>query len=262
LADKLTFEVARLSTDRSRVRWLSANPDKRRTELALLAYSPVWMGVVTAIMFGVDLSRWGDLEHLALGFGLALPPWVIGLRGRGYARRFILIVTLHSFIQNYFGSRMFFDVFGMEYHFRVSAPWIWNGTPAFLYLLTVAYFATYYVLLGIGWRAFRSRFPGAGPTVRVLVRGLLCYAVAFAETATMANETLSAYFRYRDAGWVMRWGSIGYGILFFVTLPQLADLDEEGPSAQPWPRLVRDALAANLIVLILYELYGFAMRAL
>jgi hypothetical protein len=245
------------------VRWLSPNPDKQWTERTLLAYSPVWMGLVALVMFSGLLGRWGDFQLMALGLGMALGPFAMALsEGRPHARRYVLIVTLHAFVQVYFGSKLFFDAFGMEYHFRVSPRWIWNGSPLFLYFMTVAYFATYYVLMGIGWRAFTRARPQASRLERWAVRAVLCYAVAFAETASMAIEIMRPYFSYRDPAWVMRWGSICYGTLFFITLPQLTSLDEDKATPETTWQLVRDALAANLLVLIIYELYGVAIRSL
>jgi len=238
------------------VRWLSSNPEKRSTERALLGYSPLWIAVISYVMFGGAFRHWGDAEHLLLGVGLALPPWLLMLRSR-HARRAIGLITLYSFVQCWFGSKLFFESFGMEYHFHVSARFTWNGTPAFLYFLTVAYFCTYYTALVILWRAFRTRYPAAPRPLRLLVRALLSYAVAFAETATMANHALADYFSYRDPGWVMRYGSICYGTIFFITLPQFYDLDEHADTGESAWRLTRDALAYNLLILICYEGYAW-----
>ncbi len=174
----------------------------------------------------------------------------------------MLVVTIHAFVGCWFGSKLFFESFGMEYHFRVSPRWVWNGTPAFLYFMTVAYFATYYLVMGLGWRAFRRRWPRAPRRVGLLVRALLCYAMAFAETATMAVEVLRPWFSYRDPRWVMWWGSFCYGTLYFVTLPQLTELDEEAPTPIPWTQLVTFALGQHMIVLVCYEVYGRVLGAM
>jgi cycloeucalenol cycloisomerase len=147
----------------------------------------------------------------------------------------------------------------MEYHFHVSPRFVWKGTPAFLYFVTVAYFCTYYTAMVMLWRVFRRRFPRAG-VAGVLVRALLSYAVAFAETAFMANETLKSYFSYGDPRWVMIWGSLCYGTIFFVTLPSFARLDEERPTGETTFDLVRHCLACNMLILMCYELYGFLIR--
>jgi cycloeucalenol cycloisomerase len=229
---------------------LSPDPAARDTERFALLYSPVWIAVIGALQFGGWFARWGDLEHLALGVGLALPLWLSPLvqRERGFAIRWQLLIALFSFLQCYFGSALFFDAFGMQYHFHTR--WILNGTPLFLYFVTVAYFSTYYVFLVIAWRAIRTRFPDSR-AVRIGSQALLSYSVAFAETAAMATPRMHDFFSYRDPHWVMWYGSICYGAVFFVSLPLFYDLDKKRPlRAVAW-----DALAANMLILVLYEVF-------
>jgi hypothetical protein len=236
------------------VQWLSRNPEKRRVELLVLAYSPIWMAAIALVQYGHWFARWGDGAHLAFGFALAAPLALVGFVS-AHGARFLALITLLSFLQNYFGAALFFDAFGMEYHFPVR--WILNRTPVFLYLVTVSYFATYYVALVIGWRALRTRFAGAPRAATVAGRALLSYAVAFAETFAMANESLRDAFSYRKPRGVMWFGSICYGTVFFVTLPLFYDLDEN-PAIAPVPlrRLIWDLLALNMLILICYQLYG------
>ena len=229
--------------------FFSRDPEKRRVELLVLAYSPLWMVAIALVQYGRWFTRWGDAGHLAFGVALALPVWLLALAS-AHGARFALLITLMSLIQNYFGAQLFFDAFGMQYHFPVH--WIVRGTPLFLYAVTVAYFATYYVVLTVAWRAVQSRFPSR--IARVAFRALLSYAVAFAETFCMANKSLQAYFSYRDPRAVMWFGSIAYGTLFFITLPLFYDLDERAPA--PTRRAIWDCLALNMLVLICYELYS------
>jgi cycloeucalenol cycloisomerase len=132
-----------------------------------------------------------------------------------------------------------------------------NGTPLFLYFLTVAYFATYYTVLQIGWRAVRTRWPRS-PVLHLAARAGLSYLVAFGETASMATEGMKKWFSYAEPRWVMTWGSLCYGTVFFVSLPIFYDLDED-PQVPPRPlrELVRDLLAANMVVLVAYVLFGW-----
>src|SRR5262245_33251042 len=92
-------------------------------------------------------AGWHDLGHMIFGVGVAAPIWIAPLLGppgaRQHALRFNLWVGAFAFLQNYFGTYLFFDVLGMEYHFQTA--WEWNKTPVFLYFITVAYFTTYYV---------------------------------------------------------------------------------------------------------------------
>jgi cycloeucalenol cycloisomerase len=247
-------------------RWMAEDPSKRWTETFVLCYSPFWIGIVVVIMATRAVAGWGDLGHLVLGVGLAVPLWVApiltpsaGDRGRPFherhAVRFQLWIGLFTLLQVYFGSALFFDVLGMEYHFPVR--WIVNRTPLFLYFMTVAYFSTYYVAMSLVWRRFTTGFPSAPWIVRLFVLCVLGYAVAFCETAGMANEWMRAFFLYRDRSLVLRWGSACYGTIFVLSLPFVFRLSED-PSAKRsgLARLVGEVLAVNMAALIAYEAWA------
>lgn len=240
---------------------LAARADKRLTETLVLAYTPLWVGAVAWAMLSDALRGWGDAEHLLFGAALALPIVLAPLvprRGgappiaRRHATRFAVLVTLFAFLQCWLGSDLFFEVFGMRYAFHTTI--VWNGTPAFLYLMTIAYFATYYVVMVVIDRGVRRRV--ASPGLRTVARAAIAYAVAFAETATMANDRLAEWFSYRDRGFVMWFGSVAYGAIFFVTLPLFAELDEAAPASPPLRAAVADLLARTMICLVLYEVYA------
>jgi cycloeucalenol cycloisomerase len=249
------------------VRLLSPNPSKRWTERFVLAYSPIWIAVVVVCEVTHIFARWGNVGHMALGVGLALPIWLVPIGWPGAAdralplwqrniTRFNFFIFVWTFLQVWFGSDLFFDFLGMEYHFSVT--WTAHRTPLFLYFLTIAYFSTYYVVLVIAWRAFRTRFPEAPRAVRLLVLAALGYTVAFCETAGMATPFMREYFLYRDKAFTLIYGSLCYGSIFVVTVPLVYRLDEE---AQPdGTRTLRslfwDACAANTAVLILYAVYA------
>jgi cycloeucalenol cycloisomerase len=242
---------------------LSPNPTKRRNEIIVLLYSPLWIAVIAWMMFSHHFARWGDGGHLAFGIALALPLWIIPFAWRIpeernrpllelHATRFLVAIALMTFLQTYFGAMLFFDHLGMEYHFQVG--WLLHGTPLFLYFVTIAYFSTYYVVLQIATRLVERRLPRA---LWLLARALLGYGVAFAETASMSTPALREFFFYRDKTFALLWGSACYGTLFFISLPLFQRLDDrsDAPPARMGP-LVRDVLAANMLILILYELYG------
>ena len=249
------------------MRLLSSNPSKRWAELFLLAYSPVWIAVIGFCEVTHVFAHWSDAGHLAFGLALALPVWLIPLVWPGAADRGIPLASRHivrfnffifvwTFLQVWFGSDLFFDFLGMEYHFNVR--WLAHRTPVFLYFVTIAYFSTYYTLMQIIWRAFRTRFPGAPAFARLVFLCLLGYAVAFAETSGMATKMMREYFLYRDKLFTLVVGSLCYGTIFVVTVPLVYRLDED---AQPdgtrtLPSLFWDACAANTVVLIFYAVYA------
>ncbi|MDB4968218.1 MAG: hypothetical protein JWN44_3907 [Myxococcales bacterium] len=252
---------------RRRLRLLSSNPSKRWMELFVLAYSPVWIGIITYCEVTRVFAHWGDLGHLAFGLALAAPVWLIplafpGAADRGipllsrHATRFNVFIAVWTFVQVWFGSDLFFDFLGMEYHFPVT--WTAHRTPLFLYPVTIAYFSTYYVLMQIIWRAFLTRFPSAPLPLRIIVLVIIGYAVAFTETSGMATDVMHEYFRYRDKSFTLLYGSLCYGTIFVVSLPLVYRLDENAqPDGQRTIRsLLWDACAANTIVLIFYAVYA------
>jgi hypothetical protein len=239
---------------------LAARADKRFTEIFVLAYTPVWIGAVLWAMTSGVLRVWGDVEHLAFGIALALPVFAMPFVPRKsapplverHAFRFALLVTLFSLLQCWFGSQLFFDVFGMRYGFHTSI--VWNGTPAFRYFMTIAYFATYYAVQVVLWRAIRRRF--SSPFAITLARAAIAYLTAFAETAGMANDLLAEWFSYTDRTFVMLWGSIAYGAIFFVTLPLFYELDEDAAEAPRLGAATMRLLALTTICFVIYEFYS------
>ena len=146
----------------------------------------------------------------------------------------------------------------MEYHFRTT--WELNRSPIFLYFLTICYFSTYYAIFTRLLSAYARRFSKAPAWQRLLVQAALCYATAFAETFFMASDSLASYFRYRDRGFMLTWGSLCYGTVFLVSLPQALELDEQAQPSAPLREVVLRLLGANMLILILYELYGGLIR--
>jgi cycloeucalenol cycloisomerase len=244
-------------------------PAKRWLERFFLLYTPLWTAVCALVMWSGAFKRWDDWGHLAFGVGLALPLWLgpllmgverdTPLRSR-YTVQASLFIGLFSFLQNYFGAPLFFRCFGMEYHFRVT--WIGNGSPWFLSFLTVAYFSTYFAVMQLGLRAAdaklsRIRWRALRRLLHAAACLLLGYSMAFAETLTMANEWLRGYFAYADKTRMLVYGSLCYGTLLSLALPLYARLGEEPDGPAPLSTVLWQALGANMLVLMCYELFAF-----
>ncbi len=259
----LTSDVA--TAEPLRTTWLSNEPAKRATEKFVLLYTPVWVAVIGIVQATGAFRHWTDWQHMVLGVGLCVPLWIRPLVQPGpeaarpfwarYSSLFNLWIFWFSFLQVYFGSALFFGTLGMEYHFHTTL--IVNRTPLFLYFLTVVYFSSYYVVLSLLWRAFVQRWPQAPKVVAGLVLVVLGFAMAFAETAGMANDTLRDYFSYSDKSFVLKWGSLAYGTLFVISLPSMFGLGERVDTPLPLARsVVWNACAATTLVLVMYEIYA------
>jgi cycloeucalenol cycloisomerase len=235
----------------------------RSFERAVLLYSPLWMAVVAGVGLSGALAQLGDLGHLGLGVGLALPvallPFLLPRFGarlekvplaHRYASRAVLFLAGMTFIQMWLGSLLFFDRLGMEYHFHVG--WTLNRSPIFLYPLTLAYFATYYVVMEV----VLKRLPQPGSTVgRLLLLAAISYAVAFAETAVMASPWMRSFFFYRDKAFMLRYGSLCYGTVFFVSLPGYLALR----APKTLGKVAVEVLWRNALILVLYLGYALVL---
>lgn len=249
------------------------NPRKRAVERLFLFYTPIWTAIVALVMWTQAFTRWGDVGHMVFGVALALPLWLLPLLpafgergvplGQRYAVKANLFIALLSFLQNYFGSPLFFRYFGMQYHFHTT--WSLNGSPVFLSFLTVAYFSTYYALMQAGLRLLApalARLPGGGPQTagRWLLRALLSYSMAFMETLCMANDWLKGYFSYGDKSRMLFYGSLCYGTLFLISLPLFCAIDEDARRPTPLSLVLWHVLGANTLIMVSYEVFAWLMR--
>lgn len=76
------------------------------------------------------------------------------------------------------------------------------------------------------------------------------------ETFFMGSEVMAPFFRYRDRGFMLAWGSVCYGTVFFVSLPLILGLDEREQPSAPIGEVLLRLLGANMLILVLYEIYG------
>ena len=213
-------------------------------------------------------ARWGDVGHLALGLAMALPIWLVPLAWPGAADRGLPFTSRHivrfnffifvwSFLQVWFGSDLFFDFLGMEYHFPVH--WTAHRTPVFLYFITIAYFSTYYTVMQIVWRAFRTRFPGSARARaprrprRARLRHRLHRDLGHgdaddARLLPLSRQDLHARLRLA----LLRHHLRGHGAARLSPRRNTRSPMEQEPSAS----LFWDACAANTVVLIFYAVYA------
>ena len=206
---------------------LSPHPGKAAVERYWLLYTPVWGLATAVVMLGGFAETWGDVPCMAFGLALAAGAWIGPLRACGpdeeslpvYRRagfKLAVAVTGLAFGLNYTQTPFFFDVLHMHYGFHTT--WNIRNNPAFLYLVTVAYFTTYCVLCCMAFRALRRWGPAAWIVAPM--------AVAFLETALNANPWMSSLFCYDDPQLVLTFGTVAYGAAFVLALPLWMAIDE------------------------------------
>ncbi len=207
---------------------LADNAGKAATERWWLRYTLLWGPIAGGVMLTGWAETWGDVECMLFGVlvfcGAVLPPLIWpheSERAVPFAARastkFVLSVVLFSFGLNYTQTPFFFDVLHMHYGFDVT--WTIDRNPAFLYLVTVAYFGTYAALLGLAFRSASEKFP-------TLAWVLVPLAVAFVETLLNANPYMRGLYCFDDLSFALTFGTMAYGVSFIVALPMWMGIDE------------------------------------
>jgi cycloeucalenol cycloisomerase len=232
---------------------LSAHPGKRSLEKLWLAYTPVWSGICGLIMLGGFAEQWGDLPLMLLGLSLAVPAVALSLWARAPEEagrpfydtagfKLAFSVLLFSFLLNYTQTPFFFDV--LHAHFGFHSTINIRHNPLFLYLMTVAYFSTYSVLLMVAYRFSQALLAHAPGLVRLLAAALACILVAGLEAVFNANPFTRRLYCFDDVGFALWFGSLAYGLSFMFILPVWIGIDERPGQRMPWQHVVIGVLAA------------------
>jgi cycloeucalenol cycloisomerase len=242
---------------------LSSHPGKRATERFWLAYTPVWGAIAGIVMVSGLAERWGDAELMALGVGLALPAALGPLFLRVPEERDVplfdragvklsLSVTLFSLLLNYSQTWFFFDVLHARYGFNASIKL--RDSPVFLYFMTVAYFATYSVILLAAYRASQRWLAAMPRLLRMLGAVLACVVVALLETAFNATPLTQHLYCFDDMQFALWFGSLVYGLAFVCVLPVWVGIDERPGERRPWTFAVVGVLAAVYVDSLMLDL--------
>lgn len=228
---------------------LSPHPGKRALERAWLFYTPVWGAITGVIMLGGFAERWGDVPLMIFGVLLCSGTYLSAWLGMPASERALplhqrtavkasLAITLLAFGLNYFQTPFFFDVLHMRYGF--AARWTLERNPLFLYLVTVAYFATYSVLACIAFRWMARR----GRAARIAAYLLVPCLLAFLETALNANPLMTRLFCYGEPAMMFSFGTAAYGLALALAMPTWVRMDERDGDRTPlWQPLAGIALA-------------------
>lgn len=225
--------------------------EKRLTENAILAQTPLWMLPVAWVMLTDRLAIWQDTQLIVFCTLVAAPSLLVPamvLRRSSSAqqqqKRWPYWLKLHLwvgivvFFGTYLGTHYFFEFMGMRYTFG-GVTWTFDSAlgrsgqhvPIYLYPLTHAYFMTYYVVLMKAERTSLGILPqcvSKSITGRALVVLVLSYTVALLETLAMAVDIMTPYFAYKDRHRMMILGSWGYASYFVVGLPMVRQIDDDG----------------------------------
>jgi len=231
----------------------AVHPGKRSVEKVWLLYTLVWGAVCGVVMIGGFAEHYRDLGLMLLGLGIALPALVLPMfvradeeRGRPWydtaGTKLSLSVVAFSLLLNYTQTPFFFDVLHAHFGFRSTLNI--RNNPCFLYLMTIAYFSTYAVLLMMAYRASQQLLAATPRFVRVLGAGLACIVVAGLETVLNANPFTRHLYCFDDVGFALWFGSLAYGLSFMFILPVWIGIDERPGERTPLLHVLAFVLAA------------------
>jgi hypothetical protein len=238
---------------------LSENPARRAVERYWLRYTVVWGLSAAIIMLSGLAERWGDVELMALGVAFAAGAVAVvwrphpderslPIQQRTATKLTVSVVTL-SLLMNYFCTPYFFDVLHMHYGFAATITI--ENNPVFLYLMTVAYFATYLVLVCIAYRLAQRLPRGLARSAGVVVAP---FAVAALETALNANPFMKGLFCFDDMPVMLWFGTLSYGVCFVFALPVWIRIDERKNASQSLQRVFGETLVAMALIIVTFWL--------
>jgi cycloeucalenol cycloisomerase len=246
-------------------RFFAVHPGKRGVERYWLAYTPFWAGATGIVMLGGWAEQWNDVQCMAYGLLLFAGAWWGPLRIRADDEEDLVFwetaafksaasVTLLAFGLNYTQTPYFFDVLHMHYGWQTT--WNIDRNPVFLYLMSVAYFGTYFSLCTMSFRWLRSLGMRAAAWI------LAPLAMAFLETVLNANPFMSSLFCYDDLPLMLWFGTLSYGVAFIFVLPVWVSLDETRDRTLPLVWVVAATLGAMYADLITLDLLRYHVAPL
>lgn len=248
-------------------RWLARGGAQRATELWMLRYAAFWVGCFALIVGSGAYEGFGPRAYLLVCAGLAAPlllqpilaPGLTGEASAPLAQRCSfranLWLAIFSFVGNYFYTHYFTRVLGAEY---TMPSWDLNGVPLPMYFATHFYFSLYHTLAGLALRRVRSAYaPSAGRAAFVgAVVCVMAYATALTETVTISGFPC---WRFDDWESAVTVASGYYALYFVVSYPMYSRLERVGAGGHSTERVVTEALATCMAVLLLLDFVRLAL---
>ncbi len=228
----------------------------------MLYYSIVWISVLAAVVIFGWYELFSPNDYISVGLGIFLPCFIGPLllasqdeKKIPFLNRYIIKANVFIFIIGYIGNHFythyFYDVLGMRYTGPLGPGrgLEINRVPVSMFLFTHPYFMTYHVLVTPLLRAIKSslRTYQSRHILFVVAVMAIAFCTAFLETLTISSFP---YYTYPDFSAMLTKGSAFYGVFFVVTYPWFCRLDEDPKMLWPIGRVVMEALAAMMVVLL------------
>lgn len=235
----------------------------------MLCYTPIWIGIMAIIVLGEWYERFSPNDYLLTGLCLSLPcvlvPLVLARNDPAekciplfsrYIMKANVFIGILGYLGNHFYTHYFYKVLGMRYTGPLAEGkgLDINRVPLSMYAMTHVYFMSYHILVAPVLRATDTLFAHRNLKLisMVLVVCVVAFLTAFAETLTISRFP---YYTYPDFYQMLTKGSVFYGTFFVVTFPWFYRLDEDPTRLWPLSRVVVEALAAMMIVLLCADVW-------
>lgn len=258
------------------MRWKAAHSSKRKGEAFMLYYTAVWIGIMAVIVLGEWYERFSPNDYLLTGLCLSLPcilvPLVLARNDptekhvpifSRYIVKANVFIAILSYLGNHFYTHYFYKVLGMRYTGPLAEGkgLDINHVPLSMYAMTHVYFMSYHVLVTPVLRAADSVFTHRNLRLfsLVVVVCVVAFLTAFAETLTISRFP---YYTYPDFYQMLTKGSVFYGTFFVVTFPWFYRLDEDPTHLWPLSRVVTEALAAMMVVLLCADVWRLCLETI
>ncbi len=250
-------------------RWTALHSSKAYGEKFMLLYSPIWMGFLAIVVIRKWYEDFRPFDYVWVGLAISLPcivlPFILagpGEKSTPPLQRYIIkanvFIGIVGYIGNHFNTHYFYKVLGVRYTGPLGpgmGPEI-NQVPVSMYLMTHVYFMSYHVLATPLLRVVQTSFQKSSPLLQSVAMGVVVIVVAlltaFAETWTISSFP---YYTYPDYHEMLTKGTVFYGTFFVVTFPWFARLDEDPLKLWSVGRVVMEALAAMMTVLLCEDIW-------
>ena len=242
--------------------WKAVNRSKVFGETFILIYSVIWISFLAVVVIWKWYEQFSPNDYILVGLGIAIPCFVGPLvfpdmkeRRIPFSERYIVKANIFIFIVGYIGNHFythyFYDMLGMRYTgpLATGKGIEINQVPLSMFLFTHPYFMTYHVLAAPLLRAtkvYLQKYPSPDILLGIFIT-LIAFMTAFIETWTISGFP---YYTYPDFYTMLTKGSAFYGVFFVVTFPWFFRLDEDPRDLWSLGRVVKEALAAMMVVLI------------
>lgn len=249
-----------------KLRWLSANPGKRRTEIIYLVWflvSVPFQGVfILTLSYDHANDRLLVTQSAIMGLGTLLLPLLLRAKeDRGvpltelYGFRMGVYLVIFAVLGGFVGTDPWYEV--LHGHFAFNTDLNPNGVPLFMLFMTVSVFGFYSVLLGTAYRIItqlldRTRTAAARDTLirHVLVCLVLAPIMPIIETFAYTAAAPSNYCFDNGTG---MWGLnvLVYGSWHFASLIFYTRWDRVPGERTPLPTVIRSGFATIGILICL-----------